>query len=229
MNQTQETQDPKLPFWKFLVGFVLLEVAIVALSALGSGCSTVDPDAVYEIYTNIVVRIPDSSAQDAKKGETSTSGSAGESASSTATDGKDNGAGQGEKPASSSSSVALNWKYGGFNGGKAVEDPRCQISNLHVSDSGLSFKWLTDIPGDWKRQKDEKGVWVIAAVFYKDGSGKWIGGKFDLIDRSRATRDFKNIDSGYNGWNASAFRAAKKHAYCIASADGKWRSNVIED
>jgi hypothetical protein len=221
MNQTQETQDPKLPFWKFLVGFVLLEVAIVALSALGSGCSTVDPDAVYEIYTNIVVRIPDSSAYGAEKGEAS-SGSAGGSASSTATDGKDNGAGQGEKPASSSSSVALNWKYGGFNGGKAIEDPNCQIKSLSMSSKGVTFKFS----GSWWDATHDNPT-MRCCVFYKDGSGKWVGGFWEWGSPDRSYRAFTNIDDGYKGWDAKAFHAAKEYAFCICSKDGKKRSNIV--
>ena len=204
MNQTQ---DPKLPFWKFLVGFVLLEVAIVALSAIGSGCSTVDPDAVYEIYTNIVVRIPDSPAQDAKKGEASTSGSAGESG---------------------SSSVVLDFKYGGFKGGKAKEDSRCRLGSPKITKDKISWKWLTKIPSDWKRKDTKKGPMVIAAAFYWDGS-KWVGGKTDFCDESRSSRSATNIHEGYNGWNASAWDSAKKRAFCVVSADGKYRSNLIED
>lgn len=126
---------------------------------------------------------------------------------------------------SSSSAVTLDYRYGGFKGGSAKEDSRCRISNFKMGKSGCSLKWETEIPGDWKRGE---GGFVIAAIFYKDGD-RWVGGKFDWIDRSRSTRDFKNIDGGYNGWNASAFRAAKKHAFCVVSADGKLRSNLLED
>ncbi len=125
---------------------------------------------------------------------------------------------------SSSSAPSIDWKYGGFNGSKAQEDSRCRISSLKVTSSGCSLKWESNIPSDWKR---DKGL-VVCAVFYRD-NGKWVGGKFDWIDESRKTRDFKNIEGGYNGWSASAFRAAKKHAFCVVSADGKYRSNLIED
>ena len=119
----------------------------------------------------------------------------------------------------------LDFRYGGFMGGSAKEDSRCRISNFKMGGSGCSLKWETAIPGDWARDRD--GL-VIAAIFYKDGD-RWIGGKFDWIDRSRSTRDFKNIDAGYGGWNASAFRAAAKHAFCVVSADGRHRSNLIAD
>lgn len=222
MNQTQETQDPKLPFWKFLVGFVLLEVAIVALSALGSGCSTVDSDAVYEIYTNIVVRIPDSPAQDAKKGEASTSGSAGESASSsTATDAKGD-SGKGKSPEPSSPSVALDFRYGGFNGSKAVEDPNCQIKSVSVSSKGVTFK----LSGSWWGATHDNPT-MRCCVFYKDGSGKWVGGFWEWGSPDRTYRAFTNINDGYKGWNAMAFNAAKEFAFVICSKDGKKRSNIV--
>lgn len=129
------------------------------------------------------------------------------------------------QPSQPSPAPALVFRHGGFDGSKAAEDPRCRISNFKMGGSGCSLKWETAIPGDWARDRD--GL-VIAAIFYKDGD-RWIGGKFDWIDRSRSTRDFKNIDAGYGGWNASAFRAAKKHAFCVVSADGRHRSNLITD
>lgn len=211
----------QMKFWRFCLAFAALE-AVIAAAAAFCGCASVDPAVAYGIYTNVVSHIP-GSAEPVVPGGAASGGEA-ESASS-ADDPK-------EEPAArpqTAETVALDWSFGGFKGSKAQEDSRCRISGLKVGSSGLSFKWHTDIPSDWKRQTDKKGSWVIAAVFFQDASGKWVGGKFDLIDRARSTRDFKNIDSGYNGWNASAFRAARKHAFCVCSADGKWRSNIVED
>lgn len=229
MNQTQGTQDPKFTFGKLLVGFVLLEVAIVALSAFWSGCAAVDPDAVYDIYTNIVVRIPDSSAQGVSD-VASQSGGAEESTSSIATGGKETDSGLGEKPASASPSVALDFRYGGFNGSKAVEDPNCQIGSLRVSSTSLSYKWVKG--GCETLGAKDKGDYsqTLACAFYWDeGSKKWIGGKFDYVSTSRTSRTFENIVDGYGGWDSVAFFKAKKHGFCIVSVNGKKRSNFIED
>ena len=94
----------------------------------------------------------------------------------------------------------------------------------------MSFRWESSprIPADWKRNDGEKGPMIVAAIFFWDGK-KWIGGKFDWIDESRTTRDFKNIYGDYNGWSADAFFGAKRHAFCVVSADGKWRSNLITE
>lgn len=122
--------------------------------------------------------------------------------------------------------ASLDFRHGGVRANPA-EDPRCRISGLKVGTDSLSFKWESGIPADWKRGSTAKGPMVLACAFYDEG-GTWVGGKFDWIDEARTTRDFKNIREGYNGWNAAAFFAAKKRAFCVASADGKFRSNIIE-
>ena len=132
----------------------------------------------------------------------------------------------GEPPALPGEEAArIDWRYGGFDGSKAQVDERCSLSGLRVRESGMSVKWEAGIPGDWKRDKD--GL-VVCAAFHWDGR-KWIGGKFDWIDESRTTRDWKNMRSGYNGWRAEPFFAAKRHAFCVVSADGKLRSNLVEE
>ena len=127
---------------------------------------------------------------------------------------------------SPSSSVELDFRYGGFKGGKAVEDPATQISNLKISKSGLSYKWAKGDLGNWGLGKTEAGA--LACVFYWDGK-KWVGGKFDWISTSRTTRGWENVKSGYNGWDADAFFGAKRHAFCIVSKDGKKRTNLLEE
>ena len=219
-----EMKEPKrLSFWQFLVGFALMEVVIAALAAFFSaGCSTVDPDAVYSIYTNIVVRVPDPPAPDAKMDGASTSGGAGESTSSIATGGKETDSGHGEKPASASPSVALDFKYGGFNGSKAIEDPNCQIKSVSMSGKGVTFK----MSGSWWGATHDNPT-MRCCAFYKDGSGKWVGGFWEWGSPDRTYRAFTNIDDGYKGWDAKAFHAAKEYAFCICSKDGKKRSNVV--
>ena len=117
------------------------------------------------------------------------------------------------------------WRYGGFDGSKAQVDGRCRLSGIKVRESGMSVKWESRAPSDWKRDKD--GL-VVCAAFHWDGA-QWVGGKFDWIDESRTTRDWKNVRSGYNGWMAEPFFAAKRHAFCVVSADGKKRSPLAEE
>ena len=127
-----------------------------------------------------------------------------------------------------SSVVELDFRYGGFKGGKAAEVPGCQISNLKISKSGLSYKWVSggcEALGAASRTDYSQ---TVACAFYWDGR-KWVGGKFDWISTSRTTRGWENVKSGYNGWDADAFFGAKRHAFCIVSKDGKKRTNLLEE
>lgn len=122
---------------------------------------------------------------------------------------------------------ALEWRYGGFDGSRAAEDPECRIADLRMDRDGLSFKWDTGIPASWARHDSDKGRLVVAAAFYWDGT-KWVGGKFDWLDESRSSRSFENVREGYNGWDAAAFFAAKRRAFCVCAANGRARSNLLE-
>lgn len=122
----------------------------------------------------------------------------------------------------------LEFRHGGFKGGSAKEDPRCRISKLKVGSDSLSLHWDTKIPSDWARETGDKGALVVVAAFYRAGD-RWIGGKFDWIDESRSSRSLENIRGGYGGWDGAAWTAAKRHAVCVVSADGRWRSNLVED
>ncbi len=225
----------RLRFFEAIRFVIALAVcfAVLAWAAFTQGCASPGelPPGAIDFVTNYAQRVVVAVREQTKDPATwssgaeagASSGVAGSASSSTEEHGKD----EEENPGSPSSSYSpvLDFRYGGFDGGRAKEDPRCRISNFKMGKSGCSLKWETAIPGDWARDKD--GL-VIAAIFYKDGD-RWIGGKFDWIDRSRSTRDFENIDGGYGGWNASAFRAATKHAICVVSADGKYRSNLLEE
>ncbi|MBQ3812149.1 MAG: hypothetical protein II841_01125, partial [Bacteroidales bacterium] len=126
-------------------------------------------------------------------------------------------------PAASTPALSLNWCWGGFNGSKAKEVSDAQIDSLKITSSGMSYKWVKGgceaLGATSKTDSDH----TLACLFLVDGRG----GKFDWISTSRTTRDFKNINNGYNGWNASAFKACKTFYFCICSADGKRRTNVI--
>lgn len=122
----------------------------------------------------------------------------------------------------------LDFRFGGFRGERAKEEPGCRIGSLRVTKDGLSFKWERggcETLGAAGREDYSK---TVACAFYWDGA-RWVGGKFDWISTSRTSRSFENIRDGYGGWSGSDFFAAKRHGFCIVSNDGKKRSNFIED
>ncbi len=128
------------------------------------------------------------------------------------------------------SSLKLDFRYGGFKGGNAKEDSRCRIGSPKITKDKISWKWETKIPSDWKRGSTSKGPMVISAAFYWDESEKkWIGGKMDWCDEARTSRATGHIYDGYNGWKSAGWDKAKKRGFCVVSADGKYRSNFIED
>lgn len=201
--------------------------ALAAASILAPGCATDPatgevtirvPAAAVDFATNAIREYLESRAATAE-GAADAETDAGESLGSTE-------AAPSSAPAAAS--VALDFRYGGFKGGKAAEDPRCRLSGLKIGADSISIKWETGIPVDWKRGSTEKGPMILACAFYEEG-GRWIGGKFDWIDEHRSSRSLENVHGGYGGWNAAAWRTARRHAFCVVSADGKWRSNLVED
>lgn len=120
----------------------------------------------------------------------------------------------------------MDWRFGGFDGSRAVEDDRVQIGSVKMGRDRMTYKFTRGDLSAWGLSREDAGA--IAAAFYWDGE-KWVGGKFDWISTSRTSRDFKNIIDHYNGWNPTAFFAAKRRAFCIASRDGKRRTNLAED
>ena len=124
--------------------------------------------------------------------------------------------------------VELDFRYGGFEGGRAKEEPGCRIGSLNVGKDKLTYKWEAGGCEALGAKDNADYSQTVACAFYWDGK-KWVGGKFDWISTSRTSRGFENIKSGYNGWDSAAFFGAKKHGFCIVSKDGKKRSNFIED
>lgn len=122
----------------------------------------------------------------------------------------------------------FDFRFGGFHGEKAKEEPGCRIGSLKVGKDKLTYKW--EAGGCEALGAKDKADYsqTVACAFYWDGK-KWVGGKFDWISTSRTSRGFENIKSGYNGWDSAAFFGAKKHGFCIVSKDGKKRSNFIEE
>ena len=130
-------------------------------------------------------------------------------------------------PAPGAVAPPIAWKYGGFDGSRAVETAAARIGSLRITSDGLSYKWEAggcEALGATSRTDCDH---TLACAFLFDGS-RWVGGKFDWISTSRTTRDFKNIRGRYHGWDPDKFFAAPKVAFCIMSADGKRRTNLIE-
>ena len=117
----------------------------------------------------------------------------------------------------------LNWCWGGFNGSRATETDKARIKNLRVTSTGLSYEWETGGCEALGATSREDADHTLACLFLDD----WRGGKFDWISTSRRTRDLKNIKTGYNGWNKSAFDASRRVWFCICSNDGRKRTNLI--
>lgn len=118
------------------------------------------------------------------------------------------------------------WRYGGFDGSRAKEIAGCRIGSFWMDRDAMSYKWVAG--GCEALGASDRGDYshTVACAFYWDGE-RWIGGKFDWISTSRTTRSFENIHDRYNGWDPGAFFSAKRHAFCIVSADGKRRSNIV--
>lgn len=120
--------------------------------------------------------------------------------------------------------IALDWCWGGFNGSKAKQVDGCVIGSLKVGKK-IAYKWVKggcEILGASSKEDASK---TLACFFCRIG-GKWLGGKFDWISTSRTSRDFNNVNSGYNGWDKNAISKADAYAFVIVSSDGKKRTNV---
>lgn len=188
------------------IGMMLCAALALFLLYLGlattAGCASIDADEAYTIYTNISVRVKGSGASGENVGAPSS----------------------GDAPEPSSSTFVADWRYGGFNGSRAVEDKSCQIKSVSTSGRGVTFK----LSGSWWGATHESPT-MRCCAFYKDGSGRWVGGFWEWGSPDRTYRAYTNINDGYKGWDAKAFFAAKKHGFVICSKDGKKRSNFIED
>lgn len=231
MNDIAEYR--RLKFFEALRFVLALAVCLAAIAAVAfcHGCASapVLPAGAYDFVTNAAQRAVVVLREARERGETASAG--------------EGDAGSGDAPGvvggtaspepddrSTVSSPALVWRYGGFDGSKAVEDPRCRLSSPTITADSIRYKWESGAPSDWARNKTESGNLVIAAAFFWDEDAKkWVGGKFEWTDESRSYRDCQNIYEGYGGWEAAAWEYAKKRAFCVLSADGKFRSNLLEE
>lgn len=118
---------------------------------------------------------------------------------------------------------AVSW-FGTPKCGSAARVARAEIANLRVSPSGLSYKWVSG--GCEALGASGAGdIGPICALGYQTASGAWKIAKFDHISTSRTSRDYKNLQEGYNGWNWGEVSTAKSFCFVILSADGKRRTN----
>lgn len=130
------------------------------------------------------------------------------------------------EPGHGSSGISI-VSFGNPNVSKAVEDPNVQIANLKINGkSGLSYSYTTGNLSVWGLSYDAAGALAVAGY---EENGKFYCAKFDWVSSSRRTRDFANINSGYNGWNPEKFYSAKKRCFFIMSENGKKRTNIITD
>lgn len=124
-------------------------------------------------------------------------------------------------------SERLVFRYGGFKGGGAVEDPATQIADVRISKDRLSYRWAKGGCENFgAKSREDSGAALACAFFWSETEQAWIGGKFDWISSSRTTRDWKNLNGGYGGWDAKAFWAAPRRAFCIVAANGRKRTNL---
>ena len=112
---------------------------------------------------------------------------------------------------------------GGFNGSGAVFD-RVTLSGLSCNGKSVSYKFDTDL-SEWGLKHTEAGA--ICAVFF-ERNGRFEGGKFDWVSSSRTNRELKHVES-YSNWTSSGIKLPwrGKVAFCVFSADGKRRSNIV--
>lgn len=120
----------------------------------------------------------------------------------------------------------LEWCYGGYNGKNAQLADGCRISDLRVGGGKMSYRWAEGDCAPLGGPVKSDAV-CIAALFVRDASGAWRGGKFEWVGTSRTTRSLGNIAGEYHGWPANAVETATAFAFVIVSKDGKLRSNVI--
>ena len=115
--------------------------------------------------------------------------------------------------------------FGSPNCSKAKEDPNTQIKDLKISKGGLSYKWAKGDLSNWGI-KNKHDAAALAVAGYGDGK-TFRCSKFDWISSDRLTRDFNNINGGYNGFKASEFWEAQKRCFFIMDEKGTKRTNIL--
>lgn len=120
------------------------------------------------------------------------------------------------------------WKYGGEKMPNARNDGSVVIALKKLSANAIDFSWEKDLSA-WGIARDHADALVCA--FVQDGSGQWIGGKFDWISSSRTNRDFGHLGTatteGYKGWNLEGIPNPTRLAFVVVERNGRRRSNVV--
>jgi hypothetical protein len=149
----------------------------------------------------------------------------------------------------------LVWSYGGFKGAGTVAIPESVIKNLTFKGNTLYYGWVKGGCENFGASNANDHTRTICAVFFKNDSGKYIGGKFDWISTDRLSRGvllrqtliekviatinrkrgLENVHGGYSGWNVGNVKNPADAAFVIcgvsspggSGSSGK-RTNVIK-
>lgn len=149
----------------------------------------------------------------------------------------------------------LVWSYGGFKGAGSVVNPDAVIKNLTFKGDTLYYGWVKGGCENFGATNAHDHTMTICAVFFKNESGKYIGGKFDWISTDRLSRDgiqkqlvirkvvdfinrkrgLENVNGGYSGWSVGNVSNPADAAFVIcgvsspggSGSSGK-RTNVIK-
>jgi hypothetical protein len=117
-----------------------------------------------------------------------------------------------------SNSGGVCWCYCSIgSGARETGDYKLSISGL--SSDGFSCDTNTSNFNKWG------GGMAIIAAFFNYG-GKWRGGKFEWIRPGSTSRSFKNIKSGYCGWDCTLPSKSSACKACMISADGTKRTKM---
>ena len=131
-----------------------------------------------------------------------------------------------EEPAADVDAIdfaSLQWKFGGFDGAKAkLDSPR--LSGLKAGSKSISYKWETGL-SCWGLSNGDAGA--LACFFVEREDDSVVGGKFDWVSTSRATRNLTNVFEGYGGWSLDGVPNPAKCYFVVVSKDGRKRSNIV--
>ena len=118
--------------------------------------------------------------------------------------------------------ASLQWKFGGVAGSKAkLDSPR--ISALSAGSKSISYKWDKGLSA-WGLANDDASA--LACLFVEREDGSIVGGKFDWVSTSRASRGLENVFDGYSGWTLDGVPNPCKCYFLVLSRDARKRSNI---
>ena len=205
-----------------VVGCAIIVIAAAAIVAICSSCTAASPrEGSHTTITNAVrivaeVAVQVREARRDAEGEPSGVNSA--------------DPGQTAKPKATDAAPAILWSYGRVDGSKAVESEEARIGSFRMSKNGMSYRWEKGgCEALGAKDRSDYSRTLACAFYFDETANAWVGGKFDFVSTSRTTRSWNNVNDGYRGWKPEKFWAAKRHAFCILSVDGKKRTNLAEE